>query len=94
MGKPGMTQTKNIIAGAQIRAARALLGWRRKDLAEKAHLHCSSVIYWEARDDIPLSEPYACRLMRQALRSAGVDVTEIPTPPRKSEHEREHLHAA
>ena len=36
------------VMGSQIRAARALLGWRREDLATAANLHPNAVSYWES----------------------------------------------
>ena len=38
-----------IATGAQIRAGRALLRWRQRDLAEAAGLHPKAVAYWEAK---------------------------------------------
>jgi hypothetical protein len=72
-----------IVAGAQIRAARALLGWRRKDLSAAAHLHPNAVGYWERRDVIPaggFSEPHACARMREALERVGVQFIAEPGP--------------
>lgn len=38
-----------IKTGAQIKAARAMLGLRREDLARAASLHPNAVQYWENR---------------------------------------------
>jgi transcriptional regulator with XRE-family HTH domain len=46
--------------GAQIRAARALLGWRRADLATAAGLHRNAVAYWERRTRLPRREEVGC----------------------------------
>jgi hypothetical protein len=70
-----------ITSGAQIRAARALLGWRRAELAKAAGLHRNAIAYWEAKTAIPAgaySEPVACRRIREALRNAGVEVLSHP----------------
>jgi transcriptional regulator with XRE-family HTH domain len=70
-----------IVAGAQIRAARALLGWRRKDLSAAAKLHPNAVGYWEKRRAIPAGafrEPHACKRMREALERAGVQFVTDP----------------
>ncbi len=64
-----------ISTGRQIAAARALLGWTQRDLAEASNLHVNAVAYWEAREEIPhkgYSVPVACRLMQQAFLDAGV----------------------
>ena len=69
------------VMGSQIRAARALLGWRRKDLATAANLHPNAVSYWEKRAKLPSrTEPSACKRMRQALAGAGVVTINSPAP--------------
>jgi Helix-turn-helix len=75
-----------IARGAQIRAARALLGWTLQDLADAAGLHRNAVGYWERHDTIPTgwpskgTEPHACKLIREALHKAGVAVFTDPAP--------------
>lgn len=67
--------------GSQIRAARALLGWHRDDLAAAAKLHSNSVAYWEAKASIPTCyEPVGCMMMREALERAGVVPIADPGP--------------
>lgn len=64
-----------IATGRQIRAARALLGWTRADLARAASVHVNSVAYWEDAANIPTGAyqvPVACRRMRKALLKSGV----------------------
>ena len=79
------------VTGRQIRAARALLGWTRADLAEAAGLHPNSVAYWENTTEIPTrpsQEPHACRLIRKALRAVGLQIAKVApiaaTPCRKT----------
>ncbi len=69
-----------LVTGAQIKAARALLGWRRIDLAAAAGLHANSVAYWEGQPSMPPREPFACQKMRAALQSAGVVTVSTPAP--------------
>lgn len=77
-----------ITCGNQIRAARALIGWKRVDLAGRARLHPNAVAYWERAQQIPPplrsgrpnSEPVGCRNIRQAFEAAGVRFTDIPAP--------------
>ncbi len=63
----------NLVTGAQIQAARALLRWRQDDLAEKAQVALGTVIRMEAADrDIP------CRIstlnkIERALEKAGIE---------------------
>lgn len=70
-----------IVTGKQIRAARALIGWTRGDLAQAAGLHRNAVAYWEGKDKIPTGrhqEPVACQHIRAALLAAGVDMVTSP----------------
>jgi hypothetical protein len=70
-----------IVTGSQIRAARALLGWTRRDLARASKLHPNAVAYWEGRSEIPTGgwrTPVACRRMHEALLAAGVDFLVLP----------------
>lgn len=69
-----------LVTGAQLKAARALLGWRRIDLAAAAGLHRNAVAYWEGQSRMPRREPFACRKMRAALLSAGVVTVSTPAP--------------
>lgn len=68
-----------IRTGAQIRAARALLGLKRADLAGAAKLHPNAVKYWEART-VPTPPPYAVRAMEEALEKLGVVAFIDPYP--------------
>lgn len=68
------------VTGRQIKAARALLGWRRIDLAVAAGLHRNAVAYWEGQPRMPRREPFACQKMRAALLSAGVVTVSTPAP--------------
>jgi hypothetical protein len=69
-----------LVTGSQIKAARALLGWRRIDLAAAAGLHRNAVAYWEGQPRLPRREPFACEKMRAALLSAGVVTVSTPAP--------------
>lgn len=67
-------------SGLQIRAGRALLGWRRTDLAKAANLHPNAVAYWERRERLPRREELGCRRIREALSQAGVVAVTVPAP--------------
>ena len=67
-------------SGPQIRAGRALLGWRRADLAKAASLHPNAVAYWERRERLPRREQVGCRRIREALAQAGVVAVIVPAP--------------
>jgi transcriptional regulator with XRE-family HTH domain len=71
--------------GRQIKAARALLGWRRDELAKAAKLHINSIAYWEAKEEIP-DEPVGVQMISAALgrygvvpTRSGVGVTQLET---------------
>jgi hypothetical protein len=68
------TARSRIVNGAQVRAARAMLGWRRRDLAAAAGLHPNAVAYWERQGDIMAGgiEPIGCCRIRQACERAGI----------------------
>jgi hypothetical protein len=75
-----------ITNGNQIRAARALIGWTRRDLADAANLHPQAVSYWERSPVIPPvlhsgrrnREPHACQLIREAFGQRGVQFINEP----------------
>ena len=86
MPRPRRLQTqwiaKVICNGAQIRAARGLLGWTQARLAQASSLHPNAVAYWEGHDDIPTGvyqTPVACRRIREALLGAGVSFCSCPS---------------
>jgi transcriptional regulator with XRE-family HTH domain len=68
-----------ITRGVQIRAAPALLGWSRAELASAAGLHRNSVAYWECEAEISASTPFGCERIAAALLRAGVEAFSQPT---------------
>ena len=70
-----------ISQGVQIKAARALLGMTRADLARRTGLHPNAVKYWEARTvSTRTPPPYAVRAMEEALEALGVVAFINPYP--------------
>lgn len=72
-----------ITTGRQIAAARALLGWSQDELADAAAMHVNSVAYWERHSIIATDYykvPVACRRIREALLTAGVETFVDPSP--------------
>lgn len=67
------------VTGNQIKAARALLGWRRSDLAGAAQLHVNAVAYWEGRQQLPAHQA-GCVRIRDALFAAGIVAIDSPAP--------------
>jgi len=82
--------TGGIVCGSQIRAARALLGLTRAQLARAAGLHPNSVKYWESFHQIPtprdigsgltVGEPFAVNRIRKTLAHHGVETFSSPSP--------------
>lgn len=70
-----------ITTGAQIRAGRALLGWRQRDLAEAAVLHPKAVAYWERKAAMQTRrEEVGVGRIRRAFKTAGVVTFTSPSP--------------
>ena len=71
-----------IASGAQVRAARALLGWSQADLATAAKINVDCVRWWERKHGKRLhpisARGYGPRRMASALRQAGVRLTFDP----------------
>lgn len=69
------------VSGNQIKAARALVGWNRDQLAIAAGLHPNAVKYWERKlefSDRETVEPVGLQRIQDALASAGVTATADP----------------
>ena len=62
---------KEDISGAQMRAARALVGWSREDLAERCSVTVRSLARIEAGETVPRTTTVLS--IRHALEAAGVD---------------------
>ena len=69
-----------MITGAQIRAARELLGWAPSRLAQRAKLHSSIVQRAESVLGSPPITAYQEALIRNALQDAGVEFTNGDEP--------------
>ena len=55
---------------AQVRAARALLGWKQVDLADRSKVHRNTIARYEAGVGAPL--PVVLSALRQALEESGI----------------------
>jgi transcriptional regulator with XRE-family HTH domain len=67
-----------MITSAQIRAARGLLNWSRKDLAEKSGVSFSSMMRLESFDGVPSSNVKTLDALKKAFEEAGVEFTGSP----------------
>ena len=61
------------ITGAQMRAARALIRWSAKDLAEAASVGVATVRRAESDDGIPPTTIANRKAIRSALEAAGIE---------------------
>jgi transcriptional regulator with XRE-family HTH domain len=64
-----------MITGAQIKAARKLLGWEPFQLAQRAGVHAAIVQRAESVESEPPITPYQEALIRNALQYGGVEFT-------------------
>jgi PAS domain S-box-containing protein len=61
------------ITGAQLRAARGVLNWSVRDLADAANVSASTIRRLEEIDGAPSTPENALQLLKTALESAGVE---------------------
>ena len=61
-----------MISGAQIRAARALLGISATELAERADVDWSTVQRFECTEGVPKSRSGTLQRIKEALENEGV----------------------
>ena len=67
-----------MITSAQIRAARGLLDWSRRELAEKSGVGFSSLLRLESFDGIPSSNVKTLEALKKAFEDAGVEFIGSP----------------
>jgi transcriptional regulator with XRE-family HTH domain len=66
-----------MVSGAQIRAARALLGWTARDLARQAVVSISTVNLIEGAHGLPSREQVAA--VQAALQAQGIEFVDGDT---------------
>lgn len=67
-----------MITSAQIRAARGMLDWSRKDLAEYSGLSFASMMRLESFDGVPSSNFKTLDAIQKAFEKAGVEFIGTP----------------
>ena len=67
-----------MITSDQIRAARALLRWSGKDLAEKTGLGFSTLMRLEVLDGVPSAQAKTLETIQKAFENAGVEFIGTP----------------
>jgi len=67
-----------MITSAQIRAARGMLSWSRKDLAEHSGVSFASMMRLESFEGVPASNFKTLESVKQAFERAGVEFIGSP----------------
>jgi transcriptional regulator with XRE-family HTH domain len=67
-----------MITSDQMRAARGLLDWSRKDLAEKSGVSFASMMRLESFDGVPSSNIKTLDAIKKAFEDAGVEFIGTP----------------
>ena len=61
-----------MISSRQIKAARALLGWKGQDLADKSGVGVTTLRRYEAQDGIPNANASVIKSIKDCLEGAGI----------------------
>jgi len=67
-----------LITSSQIKAARSLLGWTARELAEKSGIGFSTMIRLEASDGVPSSNVKTLDSIKKSLEKAGIQFIGAP----------------
>jgi transcriptional regulator with XRE-family HTH domain len=67
-----------VITSSQIRAARGMLNWSRKDLAEHSGVSFASMMRLESFEGVPASNFKTLESVKQAFEKAGVEFIGAP----------------
>ncbi len=67
-----------MITSDQIRAARALLRWTGKELAEKSGVGFSTLMRLEAEEGVPSAQSKTLEALQKTIEKAGVEFTGSP----------------
>ena len=67
-----------MITSAQIRAARGLLDWSRKDLADHSGVSFASMMRLESFDGVPSSNVRTLEAIKKAFEDAGIEFIGTP----------------
>ena len=61
-----------MISSKQIKAARMLLGWKGKDLADKSGVGITTLRRYEAQDGIPNANKFVLKAIKGCLEEEGI----------------------
>jgi len=62
-----------LITSAQIRGARAMLGWSREDLSKRSGVGISALMRFEASEGVPAGKIQTLQLVQDAFEKAGIE---------------------
>lgn len=61
-----------MISSKQIKAARALLGWKGQDLADKSGVGITTLRRYEAQNGVPNANKFVLKVIKSCLEEAGI----------------------
>ena len=61
-----------MISSKQIKAARALLGWKGQDLADKSGVGVTTLRRYEAQEGVPNANALVIKAIKDCLESEGI----------------------
>ena len=61
-----------MISSGQIKAARALLGWKGQDLADKSGVGVATLRRYEAQNGIPNANTFVLKAIKDCLEGEGI----------------------
>ncbi len=61
-----------MISSRQIKAARALLGWKGQDLADKSGVGVATLRRYEAQDGMPNANKFVIKAIKTCLEEEGI----------------------
>jgi len=67
-----------VLTGAQIRAARAVLGWSAEELGRSADLSRRTIITMESVDGLPQTNVASLQKVKAALEAEGIEFIGSP----------------
>lgn len=67
-----------MITSAQIRAARGMLNWSRKDLAQSSGISFASMMRLESFDGVPASNFKTLEAIKNTFENAGIEFIGTP----------------
>ena len=67
-----------MISSKQIKAARSLLGWKGKDLADKSGVGITTLRRYEAQEGIPNANKFVINAIKACLEEEGIGFSGDP----------------